>query len=257
MYSRRSLISKLEVTLSVLTSRRAAVWLMMIVAFFGSQASAASVTNGSFESPDTVFAEPGATDWTTTGDTAGVFQNLDADTEFPPGSGIIARRVTNAEGSQLAFIGANDPLVGPGNEFSQLLTDVYLAGETYQLSVGVGISSVQPPDTGSFLRLMLFYLDDLSVRQPVAEKLITNNAETALKNNMLDYFTTVPIVVAPGAPYANRQIGVLISAAGNSDLVGGSFNLDNVTVVPEPATAGLVVLAALLAGRRGRRGDRR
>lgn len=216
------------------------------------------VPNGSFESPDTVFAQPGADFWTTTGDSTGIFENLPQDTEFPPGSGIIAKRITNAVGSQLAFIGANNPLnsptlPGPSNEFSQMLGGVYLPGQVYELSVGIAVSSVQPPDVGSIVRLTLFYLDGLNARQTVASTPVANDAATDLRTDLLKYFTATSPVVAADAPYANHQIGIAISTADNTFSTGGTFDLDNITV-PEPGTAAMLALAGLAIGARRQRG---
>jgi hypothetical protein len=221
-------------------------------------ADAVPVLNNSFESPvvplqDIAF--PGATDWTTSpGVGAGVFPNLPMDMDF---GGIVAKRITNADGSQLAFInalfdptGITDNGTPIKNEFSQQLAATYQAGQAYTLSVGVTTSSVQPPSPGTKLRLELYYPSNGQL-VPVAFTLV-DAADASQQNQMLKYYTVQTPVVDAGAAYAGQPIGVLLSTADNGPSSGGTFDMDNVTVnsVPEPASIAFVGLAAVLCVRR-------
>ena len=224
------------------------------------RATAIPVANGSFESPVVPLqdiAAPGADDWTTTGgNNTGIFPNLPMDENF---GGVIAKRITNADGSQLAFIAAiydpngttdnGTPII---NEFSQQLPATYQPGQSYVLSVGVTTSSAQPPDAGAKLRLELYYPGN-GGQQSVASTLVTSD-EASVENQLLKYYTVQTPVVAADAPYANQPIGILLSTTDNGPTVGGTFDMDNVTLtsVPEPAAGTVITLAAALVGIRRR-----
>ena len=228
-------------------------------------AAAVAVPDGSFENST---AAPPATPfeflvppspWTGTGGTGtGVFPNLATDVNF---GGVVAKRITNADGAQLAYInaiydpnGTTDAGVPVVNEIFQQIPSSYQPGQQYTLSVGVAISSVQPPPTGATLRLELYYLDASQARQPVSATLVANDATTNLANDALKYFTVQTPVVTSAAAYANQAIGILISTTDNGPTTGGTFDVDNVTLaaVPEPTTgaAALIAGCALLLGRR-------
>src|SRR2546423_9249102 len=106
----------------------AAVWMLCAG---NVNAAPISIANPSFESPETTFASPGATDWATDGPVkdpvfgfnpnTGVFRNPDAGPD-PTTSG----RIDNADGLQLAYIGSQT-----GNEFSQLLPAGYQPNQSY------------------------------------------------------------------------------------------------------------------------------
>lgn len=223
-----------------------------------------TVSNNSFESPNAGFASPTSDNWSPNGgNNTGQFTNLAADTPVDVGGGqtVLAKRITNADGNQLAYIAANTPASG-AYEFSQYLVSPlppasYLPGQSYTLSVGIAVSSVQPPDAGSKITIELYYLDTGGARQPVALTPIVNDTPTGLRNDFLKYFTAQTPVVAANALYANKPIGILLTTAGNSTTTGGTFDMDNVTLtsVPEPSSAavgGLVTAAggALLRRRR-------
>jgi hypothetical protein len=233
------------------------------------RAAVITVPDGSFETPTVpppalpfyaLNATPAtSTPWTGTGgNNTGIFPNLAMDTNY---GGVIAKRITNADGNQLAFIGAiydpngtTDAGVPVVDQIYQQLPTVYAAGQSYTLSAGVAISSVQPPDTGSHLRLELYYLSNGNMI-PVASTLLTNDTATSLQNDSLNYFTVQTPVTAANAPYLNQPIGVLISTTDNTAATGGTYDLDNITVsaTPEPGSVALLGMGLLAIGTRRRR----
>jgi hypothetical protein len=233
---------------------------------------AASVGNQSFETPelpDTIpSAAPGEVlfpTWVTTGNdlsdennpivNTGIFQNLDSDIPFGPG--VDAKRITNAHGgdqhsdgrAQLAFISARDPNGAGVYEFTQQLSESFVSGLNYTLTLDVAKSSVQPPTAGADLSYSLFYLDG-STRVPVASGSVD---ESGVFN---DHVINVPASGIAPAGADGKLINILITTAGNGDTASGTFDFDNVAVVPEPASLATLALAGGMAGlvRRRRRG---
>lgn len=217
------------------------------------------LSNGSFESPTTVFATPGATDWLTDGPVhdpqfgfnpyTGVFVNTDA---------AAPDHISNLDQSQAAYIGTQT-----GNFFSQSLTTAgpgnttipvtVQGGQHYTLSVGVARSLTSPPAETDLLRIALFWIDDAQQQHNFASTDIPNSTANALSPNLLKYFTAESDLAA-GDPAVGHQIGVLLTTVGD---VGGFFDMDNVTLsavaIPEPASIGFLAAGGLLALRRRRR----
>ena len=180
------------------------------------RAGSIPVSNYSFESPQTTYAQAGAEDWVTAGPAsfgAGVFLN-----PSPGQSG----NISNAVGNQLAFISTRT-----GTEFSQIVAAGFRPGDSYTLSVGVARSLVSPPSAGDTLRMELYYVDGSDVRQPVALTDVTNNASTGLSNNRLTYFSARTPVVQSTDVWANQPIGIVFTTIG----AGGFMDLDNVTLM--------------------------
>ena len=112
-----------------------------------SEAGHIEIANASFERPAAPFFDTHVEGWVKEGDPAGtgVFRNFPDDTPFPG-----SRRVVNADGEQLATVGAGSPggATGRPGLFQSLTGVTYQPGARYVLSVGVGVSSVQPPTGG-------------------------------------------------------------------------------------------------------------
>jgi hypothetical protein len=199
-----------------------------------------TVVNPSFESPQTEFVATQATGWTIAGPpetgVGGVFANVPQGT---PG------HISNAIGNQLALLSSQS-----GNEFSQVLSSSFEAGQQYRLSVGIAISASVPPQATDTLRLGLFYLDAGSQRQLVAFEDVANSAGT-LSDAELRYFDAQTPLLPADHPAVGRPIGVLLASTG----LGGFFDMDDVSVsvVPEPGAVG-VAAAALWVFRRRRIG---
>jgi hypothetical protein len=235
---------------------------------------AASVGDQSFEAyelPDTVpSAAPGEVllpTWVVTGNNlsdennpivnTGIFQNLDSDIPFGPG--VDAKRITNAHGgdqhsvgrAQLAFISAQDPDGGAVYEFTQQLSESFVSGLNYTLTLDVAKSSVQPPTAGSDLSFSLFYLDG-STRVPVASGSVDEASVFA------DHVINFPTNGIAPADADGKAINILVTTAGNGSAASGTFDFDNVAVVPEPTGLATLALAGGAAGlvRRRRRAAR-
>jgi hypothetical protein len=128
-------------------------------------------------------------------------------------------------------------------------------GKSYNLTIGVfGKNTLAP---GSTLDLSLYYLDGLGNHVSVATTTVTYSAAafpTNLPLNLIDYSVNVPTVQASDA-WAGQNIGIqLLSTTPLQLSTGGNWDFDNVrlTAVPEPASLGLLSLAAgcFLIGRK-------
>lgn len=198
------------------------VWRIALIVMVGiaiapvpAWAGSIPVSNYSFESPQTTFAQPGADGWTTAGPAtfgAGIFLNP------PPGQ---SGNISNAVGNQLAFISTKT-----GTEFSQVVGASFAPGDRYTLSVGVAKSLVSPPAAGDTLRIELYYVDGSNVRQSVALTDVTNDAATGLSNSALTYFSAQTPVIQPTDASAQKPIGILLTTIG----VAGFLDMDNVTL---------------------------
>ncbi len=228
-------------------TRRFWLLLVMLLAVGGAGSVQAQtnlpIPNGSFESPETVFAEPLIDSWERTPkpgwfveeppvalwtNLTGVFLN--------PVSGD-PDHIGNIDGNQAMFLFAV-PEVGvfqdynsiggtntvPSNEFDA----PFQVGKSYRLTVGV-IGGGGGMTEGASLGLGLYYRDAASNRVSVA---MTNVAYTpaAFPNmtNLIDISVTTPPVAA-GDAWAGKFIGVeLISTVGFSYTNGGYWDLDHV-----------------------------
>ncbi len=210
------------------------------------------VPNHSFEMPGTFFAFPDADIWEETGpvgsdprlpgvvDTldTGVFFNSPVDQEGLPSVFFI----TNADGIQLAFLGALD---NADIAFFQQLADPYESNASYTLRVDVGESFFFPPLTfnpndpnpppnpdPALLSLRLFYEDDAMQKVTLAERVVSadelpNGADAGVLlvefSAISPTTTSFPIV----DPAVGNSIGIDIRPSVG---LSGVWNLDNVRV---------------------------
>ena len=147
----------------------------------------------------------------------GVFVNSPADSND---------HLVNAGGAQLAFLGSE-----AGNGLSQELVSTFQAGESYRLTVGVGVSSRFPPAMGEeadTLELALYYLD-ANEPMDIATSVID---ATGLSSTELQDFSVELASVQVDAAWAGRAIGVAIRATGQA---GGFWDLDRVRLLGSKA----------------------
>jgi DNA-binding transcriptional ArsR family regulator len=191
----------------------------------GGAGPAIGIENPSFESPATPFFDTAVPGWQKEGDPSrtGVFRNFPDDTPIPG-----SRFVKNADGDQLATVAARQ-----AGLFQSLDGVAYAAGTTYTLSVGVGVSSVQPPTNDAngaapALRVALTYTDAAGRRHEIQGVSVVPTKLRA------DRLTPVACAVdAAKLPTAclGRTIGILLSTAGNRADHAGHFIVDDVQLI--------------------------
>jgi hypothetical protein len=219
-----------------------------------------AANNPSFETPDVAEGPFNvslqAPPWALTGPTvvtptpfgdlplvigAGVFDN-------PSGGG----QITNPHGEQLAYIFANsyagslpgDPI---HHAFTQILPLTYQPDNEYELAIGFAHAQAVPP-ADSVLTMSLFAYDagNPSVEQLMASETLTVNDVNGA--TLTDFFASTNGISASAI---GKQIGIRISTqtAPKTPSATGQFDFDNVrlTVIPEPASASMLVLAAAMA----------
>lgn len=183
------------------------------------------IENASFEypevDPNAFPALPIVVGWTEidvdelSSSNTGVFANTAVDS---------ADHITNADGRQLAFLGSQT-----GNGIRQDLEATYRAGCDYELTVGVGISSlfppsIEPPDN---LELVFYYYD---VNEPVDIATRAVDANGLTSTELKDFSLYLP-VIQPDDAWTDMSIGIGLRAAG---MPGGFWDLDNVRLIESP-----------------------
>ena len=182
--------------------------------------SSIPIANASFESPvvdpNGFSALPLVDGWT----------ELDLDVETSTNTGVFLNpalespgRLSNADGSQLAFLGSET-----GNALEQDLPATYKVGCDYRLTVAVGVSGMFSPSAEEpvdRLELALYYRDRAEA-VPVAIK--TVRASGLSSTELMDFTLHLP-EVQPGDPWAGAAIGVALRAAG---MPGGFWDVDDI-----------------------------
>ena len=147
----------------------------------------------------------------------------DNDTEYSANTGVFPNpgpespgHLLGAQGQQLAFLGSEQ-----GNGLEQVLPSLYRPGFSYQLTVGVGVSSLFPPSAENSLELILYHVD--------------NNEPNAIASQIAiapDYTSTalrdVTVTLGPVLPHetwASQPIGVAIRSVGPAS---GFWDVDHV-----------------------------
>ena len=220
--------------------------------------------NPSFESPDVAFVGLSAPPWETSGPRqlvdvpgigvipinsgCGIFENP---TTVPGG------RITNADGSQLAYIFANssnDVITGDpmDHAFTLVLDDTYQAGEEYTLTIGFA-HALSPPPADSVLTMSLFAHDPSNPTLPQITASETLSVADVNGLTLTDFIAeTEPVI----GSVIGKQIGIRISThtTPQPSSATGTFDFDNVrlTMTPEPSSAAIcgIALMAVIARRR-------
>jgi len=193
-----------------------------------------TILNHSFESPQTTFAFPDATDWDETGpisedpqlpgvvDTldTGVFFNSPVDSMGMPSPFFIP----NADGMQLGFIGAVD---NSDIAYFQELDAPYEVAAKYTLLLDVGTSSFLPPRIFSssdppLLAVRLYYDESPSSRVIVTQRLVSLD-EMPENTNLIEFAATTGFLDVSSSA-VGENIGVEIRPFAGEF---GNWNLDN------------------------------
>jgi hypothetical protein len=127
--------------------------------------------------------------------------------------------VTNADGSQLAFLGSEQ-----GNALEQDLETVFEVGRAYRLSVAVGVSGMFPPSSVEpidMLELALYYRDNGAPVEIVCQVI----EATGQSSTHLNGFSAYIPPVQPDDAWAGQAIGIAVRAVGSP---GGFWDLDHV-----------------------------
>jgi len=178
------------------------------------------IANHSFEAPvidpntNPFLAIPIVQDWIELDNdvensaNTGIFYNP------PPGPG----HITNADGKQLMFLGSEQ-----GNAVLQDLEATYQMCKAYQLSAGVAVSGMFPPDPNDTLTLALYYIDG-ETRIDIDTTVVPRTE--LISTELVNFSVEIPAVLADD-PWAGKNIGVAIRATGAA---GGFWDVDNVAL---------------------------
>jgi hypothetical protein len=212
------------------------------------RAGSVSVPNGSFESPETSYADPGMDAWQKASEPAwymggGGFPWDQLVGQFLNTTNGSPTHIDNMEGRQGAFLFAQpdvaifqdyNSISGtnaiPTHEFNAR----FEVGNAYALKVGL-IGGGGGMSNGVPLQISLYYRDAGSNRVTVAATTITNSAEQFPNNtHFVDFQTRTPFV-RTGDAWAGQNIGIELASTVGFDLHGGYWDLDNVRLETVPA----------------------
>ena len=214
------------------------------------------VPNGSFETPETPFADPRMDAWQKapkpfwyTNDDNGPFGWNNVMGQFLNSSNGSSDHIDNMEGKQAAYLFAL-PTVGIFQDYNSLsgtntvpthdFNTKFEAGKSYLLTVGV-LGGGGGMSNGATFQISLYYRDAASNLVTVGSTTITNSADLFPTNTHLkDFEVVVPSVKAADA-WAGKNIGIQLASTVGFDLLGGYWDVDNVRlkVFRDPMLKGL------------------
>ncbi|HVK59747.1 MAG TPA: hypothetical protein VM735_13260 [Candidatus Kapabacteria bacterium] len=201
------------------------------------------VPNGSFEAPDTDFADPRMDNWQKAPEPAwyqggGGFpwdQLIGQFLNTPRGE---SNHIDNFDGEQGAFLFAL-PDVAISQEFAPLHTTntalapdfngTYEVGKAYAMTVAV-LGGSGGMTNGATLELSFYYRDSASNAVIVASTTITNSTSLFPTNTHFTDFRVAAPTVADGADWAGKPIGIRLASTVGFDRQGGYWDIDNVRV---------------------------
>lgn len=205
------------------------------------------VPNGSFENPTTGFVTTIINNWTKTSQ-PGFFDPAAAGFTWDQTTGLFvnttspSNEITNLDGNQAAFV-IGIPTAG----FYQELGTAYTVGQQYLMSFG----TISEAPAGDTINLIAYYRDSGNNIVPIAINTVTSLGSGVPNITQLQYSSLAIPTVTAADPWAGKPIGIEVIVGQGT---GGDWDVDNVTVVPEPAATGLFGFGALgLLARRRRR----
>jgi hypothetical protein len=217
-----------------------------------------TVPNGSFESPVAGAPNSGAVttlldSWTKTAQptyfqNGGFFSWDQTSGQFANTAVGSYNNILNMDGNQAAFLlnFPGDGATSPGAGFYQELGATYTVGEAYTAYM----ATISETDVGDTVLLTLYYRDALNTIVPIATDTVTSAGE----GDIQDFVTStvsIPVVQSTDA-WAGKNIGLMVNiGVGQAD--GGDWDVDKVALVPEPASAGLLVVGLGMVLNRRRR----
>lgn len=199
------------------------------------------VPNGSFESPDTLFADPRMDSWVKApepawyqgGDGFPWDQLMGQFLNTPYAS---SNHIDNLDGEQAAFIFAL-PDVAISQEFAitaatnddlnPAFSGNYEVGKAYAMTVAVLGGAGGMTNDGP-LELSFYYRDSASNAVTIASTIVTNSTgQFPTNTHFLDFRVATP-TVTPEAPWAGKPVGIRIASIVGFDEQGGYWDVDNV-----------------------------
>ncbi len=220
--------------------RSVAIPLMLAFSIALLRGQAIPVPNGSFESPETPFADPRVDAWQKSpkpvwfeeteaqkwDQLTGVYQNT------APGS---PDRIDNMDGDQAIFLFAvpevalfqdYDSTDWQTPEPTHAFDAKFEVGKAYQLRVGVyggGGNMLE----GVSMQVALYYRDAASNQVVAASTTIEHSTSVFTPKHFVDFQVDVPTVKATD-PWAGEQIGIRLLSTVAPNLAGGYWDIDNV-----------------------------
>jgi len=211
------------------------------------------VPNGSFESPETSYADPGLDSWQKAPEPAwygggGGFPWDQLAGRFLNTTNGSPTRIDNMDANQAAFLFALPDVAlfqdynsisgtnaNPTHEFNARFEAGYACALTVGLIGGGGGMSNGVP-----FQISLYYRDANGNRVTVAATTITNSQEQfPSTTHFVDFQVRTPFVRADDA-WAGQHIGIELASMVGFDLKGGYWDVDNVRLesVPAPVLKG-------------------
>jgi hypothetical protein len=202
------------------------------------------IPNGSFESPETDFADPRMDGWQKAPEPAwyqggGGFPWDQLMGQFLNTTNGSPDHIDNMDGRQAAFLFALPEVAVfqdsiPGSATPPFNAQ-FEAGKSYALTVGL-LGGGGGMSNGATFQISMYYRDAASNMVTVAATTITNTQELFPTNtHFTDFQARTPLVQA-GDAWAGKGIGLRLASTVGFDLRGGYWNVDHVRleVVRDP-----------------------
>jgi hypothetical protein len=211
------------------------------------------VPNGSFESPETDFADPRMDGWQKVAEPpwymgGGGFPWDQLMGQFLNASNGSPNHIDNMEGKQAAFLFAlpqvaifqdYNSVFGTNTAPTHDFNVKFQAGNSYNLTVGV-LGGGGGMSNGATFQLSMYYRDAASNMVTVASTTITNSKTLFPTNTHFTDFNVPVPTVRPTDAWAGKNIGLQLASTVGFDLQGGYWDVDNVRlrVVRDPILTG-------------------